>query len=421
MKTLNEHIGELEKQLKSFSFDKIRSKCLYPNCNEDAIYSHSIQENGILDNLEDNIEKAGRKVYSIEDYPDIDFKEKHISTFLRAKRKLRSFGKNDASGLYMFCSKHDKEIFRDIEDIYFENSQRQLFLHSIRAYLFDTRKDFLMYSFTEDKLKTLSELPKSLEMLNKLTKQLDVILKGLPDDYIISEFEASSLNEIKKNSILKALNLEDSQKSLENITFSGKTGAEVKSTLKSFISKLQHIPNIEILIDLLNKGLIHKKTIYQDLFKTFINMVARNSDDSLEYKAWIFKMKVPIAGSFVVEGVNQIESKNNDLNNLTPLFSFTIFPDYKKNETIIILSSILKEESKIFFSKLNTLTDIDLQIAFSNIIALHGTNTFISPRLWDKFSESEKNLFISLKLQKGTFLMTNIDCKLNLFAEKYRE
>lgn len=136
------------------------------------------------------------------------------------------------------------------------------------------------------------------------------------------------------------MNLEDSQKSLENITFSGKTGAEVKSTLKSFISKLQHIPNIEILIDLLNKGLIHKKTIYQDLFKTFINMVARNSDDSLEYKAWIFKMKVPIAGSFVVEGVNQIESKNNDLNNLTPLFSFTIFPDYKKNETIIILSSI---------------------------------------------------------------------------------
>ena len=192
MKTLNEHIGELEKQLKSFSFDKIRSKCLYPNCNEDAIYSHSIQENGILDNLEDNIEKAGRKVYSIEDYPDIDFKEKHISTFLRAKRKLRSFGKNDASGLYMFCSKHDKEIFRDIEDIYFENSQRQLFLHSIRAYLFDTRKDFLMYSFTEDKLKTLSELPKSLEMLNKLTKQLDVILKGLPDDYIISEFNLIS-------------------------------------------------------------------------------------------------------------------------------------------------------------------------------------------------------------------------------------
>lgn len=420
MKTLNEHIGELEKELKSFSFDKIQTKCLYPNCKENAIYSHSIQENGILDNLEDNIEKAGRKVYSIEDYPDIDFNEKHISTFLRAKRKLRSFGKNDASGLYMFCSKHDKEIFRDIEDIHFENSQRQLFLHSIRAYLFDTRKDFLMYSFNNDKLKILSELPKSLEVLNKLIRQLDVILKGLPDDYIISEFEASSLNKIKENSILKALNVKDIQQALEIMIFSGKTGAEVKSIFNNLINKLQDIANIELLTKLLNKELIHKKNIYQNLFNTFINMVVNNSNDSLEYKAWKFKMKVPIAGSFVVNGI-QSESDKNEYFDLTPLFSLTIFPNYKTEETVIILSSIQKKESKIFFSRLNTFSDIDLQYIFSNIITLHGTNTYISPRLWQKFSESEKSLFIDMKLKKETFSMQNIDYKLNLFEEKYRE
>lgn len=421
MKTLNEHIGELNNQLKGFSLDKIPSKCLYPNCTENAIYSHSIQENGILDKLEDYIEKEGKKIFSIEDFPAVDFQEKQISSFLKSKRKLRSFGKNDSSGLYMFCPKHDKEIFKDIEDVAFQSTQRQLFLHSIRAYLYDTRKAVLFYSYSKDKLIIMTELNTNVKHIKNGIKTIDEKLKLLPDTYIISKIDATSFDELKENDINKLLNLKEAQNNFERIDFLGKTGKEVKAIIKEYTAKLNDTPNIAILTDELSKNIEEIKNSFQIYFNQFINLVASNSINSFEYKTWRFKMNVPIAGSFVVRNDNQSKIIYNGLHDFAPLFSFTIFPNKKTEETIIILSSLQKDDSRIYFSRLNTLTDIELQYALSNIITHHGTNTYISPRIWNKFSEHEKDLFINRRIQKSTFPNNNIDYSLNLFSEKFQD
>ena len=421
MKTLNQHIGDLNKQLRNFSVDKIPSKCLFPNCKESAIYSHSIQENGILDLLEDDIEKEGRKIYSIDDYPDIDFQAKHLSSFLRSKRKLRSFGKNDSSGLFMFCSKHDKEIFIEIEDTEFKGSQRQFFLHSIRAYLYDIRKAELCYSFMKDKVSGIKELTIPADMINNLIKVKDEMLEFIPDTHIITEIEACSLKSIKENSILKALDLKNEQKDFENLNFVGKSGAEVKAIFGKYIQVLNDVPNFTVLSETLSKRIELLKTDSRLSFASFMNLVLTEAINSFEYKTWAFNMKIPIAGSFIVRGKNQNETFSKDIEDYTPLFSFTIFPNKKTKETIVILSSLLKNESKVFFSRLNTLTDYELQFALSNIIIIHGTNTFISPRMWNKFSEKEKDYFINKKMEKGAFVLEKIDYSLNLFSEKYRE
>jgi hypothetical protein len=83
MKTINEHIGELNQLLKKSEIDTPNITCLFPDCKNKAIYSHSIQENGVLDILEANIPKKGIKIYSIEDYPEIDFSKKNYPLILK--------------------------------------------------------------------------------------------------------------------------------------------------------------------------------------------------------------------------------------------------------------------------------------------------------------------------------------------------
>jgi hypothetical protein len=388
MKTINEHIGELNQLLKKSEIDTPNITCLFPDCKNKAIYSHSIQENGVLDILEANIPKKGIKIYSIEDYPEIDFSKKKLSTHFKVKRQLNDFSKNRSSGFHMFCNEHDKKSFTEIEDFKYEATYKQFFLHAIRAYLFDTRRAELFYAFAQNNTSSISDIPEALSDLNNLLPKLESCICILPDEHIITEEEAVALGTLKENSIFKVLNRQKARTEFENVKFAGKTGAEVKN---------------------------------RQVFNFIAKLLDKKSTNSFEYKSWTLKTKIPIAGSFVVRSTDKVISTRGFLAENTPVFSFTVFPLKYSTETIIILSSLLKAESKTFFSKLNMLSDSDLQFAFSNIIMQHGTNTFISPRMWEKLTEYEKNYFLKSKTPDGYFSIDKLDYTINLFSEKFHE
>jgi hypothetical protein len=321
----------------------------------------------------------------------------------------------------MFCNEHDKKSFTEIEDFKYEATYKQFFLHAIRAYLFDTRRAELFYAFAQNNTSSISDIPEALSDLNNLLPKLESCICILPDEHIITEEEAVALGTLKENSIFKVLNRQKARTEFENVKFAGKTGAEVKNMFTDYKKILNSMPDISILSSKLNSGFEKIKINNRQVFNFFAKLLDKKSTNSFEYKSWTLKTKIPIAGSFVVRSTDKVISTRGFLAENTPVFSFTVFPLKYSTETIIILSSLLKAESKTFFSKLNMLSDSDLQFAFSNIIMQHGTNTFISPRMWEKLTEYEKNYFLKSKTPDGYFSIDKLDYTINLFSEKFHE
>ena len=93
------------------------SKCLHPKreeCSEKIIKAHSIQNNRILNFISEN-----GKVISMRD-------------------KFSPIGRGVATTFSGFCSKHDNQLFVDIEDIpYLTGNMKQNFLFSYRALCYE--------------------------------------------------------------------------------------------------------------------------------------------------------------------------------------------------------------------------------------------------------------------------------------------
>jgi hypothetical protein len=103
--------------------------CLYPDCNENAINSHLLQKNGILNYLVEDghlIEIKGNEFVKIE-------KEGALIS--------KRVGINKAISQPLFCNKHDTNIFKGIEThpIDFSNSKVQM-LFSYRSLCSELRK-----------------------------------------------------------------------------------------------------------------------------------------------------------------------------------------------------------------------------------------------------------------------------------------
>lgn len=94
------------------------SECLWSKKCDKAIGSHSIQNNGILS----KISEIGH-IFSFYGTP----KDGNLEFELQKK------GKNKFSVFNGFCSYHDKEIFKPIEDKVFQNTKEQQYLFAFRA------------------------------------------------------------------------------------------------------------------------------------------------------------------------------------------------------------------------------------------------------------------------------------------------
>jgi len=104
-------------------------ECLHPECTVDAINSHLLQRNGILNNIIENghlVEIKANDIFKMEDTGRLGFK--HV-------------GVKNAVSYPLFCNKHDTEIFKIVETypIDFENYRVQL-LFSYRSLCAELRK-----------------------------------------------------------------------------------------------------------------------------------------------------------------------------------------------------------------------------------------------------------------------------------------
>jgi hypothetical protein len=97
-------------------------QCLYPgmSCSNTPINAHSIQNSSVFEILNFEGHLIGLKIKPTKHhYPDLIFDK---------------IGKNKASTFEGFCSKHDKELFEEIDDHQFDrNNKKQLFLLAYRS------------------------------------------------------------------------------------------------------------------------------------------------------------------------------------------------------------------------------------------------------------------------------------------------
>jgi len=115
----------MDKQLLNDFYNTLKldvSLCLYPgmSCDGKAIKAHSIQNSRVFDLLSSDGHLIGLKMKTNKSHlPDISFDK---------------VGRNKASTFEGFCSKHDKELFEDIDDFEFDiNNRKQLFLLAYRS------------------------------------------------------------------------------------------------------------------------------------------------------------------------------------------------------------------------------------------------------------------------------------------------
>lgn len=109
--------------------DNKKWKCLHPGCEDDAINSHLLQRNGVLNNIVDNghlIEIKANDMFKMEEMGHLSFK---------------NVGVKNAISYPLFCNKHDTEVFKIVETypIDFEDYRVQL-LFSYRSLCAELRK-----------------------------------------------------------------------------------------------------------------------------------------------------------------------------------------------------------------------------------------------------------------------------------------
>lgn len=122
---------ELNRKLrKSRSFFKKDStiKSCFHHCKEDCEgkikQSHSIQRNGRLSIIEDEV-NGNNCIYTFTSFKSSEH---------RLIENLVPIGKKEASTFFGFCDYHDTNLFAPIENNKFDGSDKHLFLHSYRSY-----------------------------------------------------------------------------------------------------------------------------------------------------------------------------------------------------------------------------------------------------------------------------------------------
>ena len=122
-------------------------KCLFPGieCNENPIKAHSIQNSRVIQLLE----KGGHVVM-------INYK---FQGKKKPEMQFKHLGRNLASTFQGLCSKHDSDLFRDIDTLDFdETNEKQLFLLFYRSVVRE------LYVCIDTALKTQLGYQKRVEM-----------------------------------------------------------------------------------------------------------------------------------------------------------------------------------------------------------------------------------------------------------------
>lgn len=349
-----------------------QKKCFYPSCNSDNIIkAHSIQENGPLNYLADDI-KGQREVFYLDDEFGFDQKTKTMVSKQKVQRVLHHRGIASASTFNGFCEKHDKIFKNTIEDVVFEGNTKQLFFHSYRAYAYFMHKEY------------------------ELLKMLSDMELGMDEIFNIEGFKRTDID-YEQNDLLNSVQL--TLDGLKNMI------EGLKSTF-SIVGK-----EAEKLLF----GLKLKKDRLDDI-------IENKYYSKMDYILLKFDGLYPIASSTVIQYIDEINTPSSDgVVNATE-FGLTIFPDPTLQSTFFIFASFPENPNwDILKNKLRIMTN-DQQLKFvSDLLIDRGYNIYLSPRMIEIMTKNERDDLLRLKTDKTHCDIGIPKIKMNLFDPKFKE
>jgi len=126
------------------------------------------------------------------------------------------------------------------------------------------------------------------------------------------------------------------------------------------------------------------------------NLMESQNYSSINYHYRIVEPFVPIAVSSILRTKYTYKNKYiYDGENYANII-LNVIPDGKR--TVILISQFKKDElGKVFFDEFKELSNEQFTHAISSLILFCTENTFFSPKLWDKFSTTDKQRLLEEK------------------------
>lgn len=363
----NLDVGEFTKLKQHFK----HKKCFYPCCEQNTIRAHSIQMNGPLRLICDDIGSQSLQVYFLDDDFQYIPKEQIIGSHQNEYKKLRNRGIAEASTFQGFCEEHDK-IFKDtIEDAAFVGSEEQQFLFMYRAFA------YMMHHNIAGNKGAGSVLNLSKEMLQDSSKVLDEVPKG--DKHIDSMMDG--LNQ--------ALN-----------SLGAKMG-DITELLPVELSELD--ASIKFKLD----SILENKSFDE------VNFLCRSFDG-------IF----PWACSTVVSYLHPDRIPSEDGIAYSNYYAITVLPDKESVRTHIMIGALNETPNAIpQMNSFRSMSSSNFRKMISNLIIQRGVNTYFSPRLVDSNHKEDFQKLIKARIERFNYKdeLDVVNYDINLFSGKFLE
>jgi hypothetical protein len=372
-----------ENELFLKEFTKIKrcyslKRCLHPGCKLDVIGAHSIQENGPLKYISDQVNTQKNQVYFLDNALNFSLEKQKTELFHHDKRRLNVSGIGNASIFTGFCIEHDALFDGTIENVSFEGNLEQCFFHCYRTFACHFHRD---------------------EASNKGCKQsADDLLKRLTEFENKISIEELLLNK-KANTpnISRFNNIKDALEQMKKGVF---------STLEDF--------KIGI-----NERQVKRRNILDVLIK------------SRSYSEMLFCVKsvdglFPIAAATVVHYLDDTTKliMSSDGEAYSAAYAITIFPEPSTSKTHFIIGAVKESPNVAVQMKMfENLKQSAFLRLMSNLILLRGTNTYLSPRLYNVLTEQEKEELINIRVEHEA-LDTEFGigyCDFHLFDNRFKE
>ena len=149
---MDKRIVEFNKALSEFKSTSRIKECFYhkkEKCDGNIKQSHSIQKNGRLSIIEDEV-NGNNSIYTFTSFETSE---------TRLIDTLKPIGKGVASTFFGFCDYHDNVLFSDIENFEFDESEKHLFLHSYRSFAHSYHRKQEELKWNESNSEHIKKLP----------------------------------------------------------------------------------------------------------------------------------------------------------------------------------------------------------------------------------------------------------------------
>ena len=278
------------------------------NCKGEIVVAHTIQENGILNLIEESVNK-NNLLYSFEE-------------FNRAKEdifeELELVGKSKATTFTGFCDFHDSTIFRPIENgVEFDiQNEEQCFLHAFRSFArhyyrfhksikFRENPNFLKLLSVDDKLSNFNKICDLKKYVICLESFRDILLNSLRlQDYSSFYFLRLQFDKSIKISTANVQRIYPTNNSgfvLNAFPQENQTNIIAMCLRNDLIAtdhlrRIRSIGNINRIANIMSFYLINSSTILSpstwskisDIDKHFIIQLMTNEDVNIEFQKKIF-------------------------------------------------------------------------------------------------------------------------------------